>query len=60
MIVSDVPGSRFSTYWYRHPLMKNFSWGYLPISPTGFIFLLLSFLLLCRGGDLKIEVNKNI
>ena len=59
MLVSGVTGSLLPLFYSRQTSMNKFSWGDLPLSLTGFIFC-CCFLLLFRGGEVNIEVNKKM
>ena len=56
-ITIDVPGSRFPTSWSRFPLTKKVIAGQSSLLFDRLYVLLPSFILFCRGGEVKIEVN---
>ena len=58
-MASGVLGSILPTFWYCCSLTKKVLRGDLPFFPTGFLFL-PCFLLFCRGGEVKIEVNEKL
>ena len=59
-MATNVLGNFVCVFWYHRLLMPNFSRFDLPVSPTGFIFLLPSFLLLCIRENVRIDINEKI